>query len=189
MTAHAALLFAHIAGTLLLFAAFGLEWMSLRQLRLSTAVPHARIWLEASAPVLPLNVLALPTILIPGGQLAARMHAWDQGWIRLSLVVLLSIGLVAILTGLRTRTLRRRIAENGAEEISASLRDRLWDPLLLVSLRIRLCLALGAVLLMASRPPDLAQALRIVGVASAVGLALALPAFFGAARVPARASP
>ena len=188
MTVHSAVLFVHLVGALLLFAAFALEWMSLRNLRLATAVQNARIWLQASTAVLPLHVLSLLAILIPGGLLAARMHAWDYGWIRLSFVVLLLIGLVAILTGLRTRTLRREVAENTGGGMSASLRDRLRDPLLLVSLRMRVWLALGVVLLMAGKPTDFAQALLIVGVAGAVGLAVALPACFGDGRVPAEGS-
>jgi hypothetical protein len=71
--------------------------------------------------------------------------------------------------------------------VSASLRRRLDDPALTLSLRVRTLLFLGIVFLMSNRP-SLGGALAAMGMAVVLGVAASMPALRGGKRVPEMAS-
>lgn len=167
-------LFLHIVGALGLFVALGLEWASLSYLRRAETVEQAREWLSmlnVQRRIYPISWLA---ILIPGFYMAAI--AWRAtAWIPTALgaVVLLAV-LGAALTGRRMVPIGQSVAtESGS--ISSPLRQRLDDPLLWASLRIRTAIALGIVFLMSVKP-ELIGSLLTIGVAVILGLAFRLPA-------------
>lgn len=168
-------LFLHIVGALGLFVALGLEWASLSYLRRAATVEQARDWLSifnAQRRIYPISWLA---ILIPGFYMAAT--AWGGvAWIGIALgAVVLLVVLGAALTGRRMAPIGRSVAaESGS--ISTPLRQRLADPLLWASLRIRTAIALGIVFLMTVKP-DLLGSLITMGMACVLGLAFSLPAW------------
>lgn len=168
-------LFLHIVGALGLFVGLGLEWVSLSYLRRGATVEQAREWLStvnAQRWLYPTSWLA---ILIPGFYMMAA--AWGGvAWITIALAaVVLLVVLWLALTGRRMATIGQSVAvENGP--ISSTLRQRLSDPLLWASLRIRTAIALGIVFLMTVKP-DLLGALLTIGLAGVLGLAFSLPAW------------
>ena len=88
-----------------------------------------------------------------------------------SLIVMVVLGVA--LSGRRMAAIGRALAvENGP--ISSSLRDLLHDPLLWLSLRMRVSIALGIVFLMTVKP-DLIGALLTMAVVVILGLAFSLP--------------
>ena len=167
-------LFLHIVGALGLFAALGLEWASLSYLRRAATVEQARDWLSMFNLQRRIYPLSWLSILIPGFYMAAT--AWRAtAWVPTALgaVVLLAV-LGAALTGRRMASIGQSVAaENGP--ISSTLRQRLDDPLLRASLRIRTAIALGIVFLMSVKP-DLLGSLLTIGVAGILGLVFSLPA-------------
>ncbi|HZD58699.1 MAG TPA: hypothetical protein VE136_18350 [Anaerolineales bacterium] len=166
-------LFLHIVGALGLFVALGVEWASRLYLRRAATFEQAREWLStvnAQRRLYPISWLA---ILIPGFYMAAT--AWRATeWIPTALgAVVLLVVLGAAITGRRMGTIGQSVAAESGP-ISSTLRQRLDDPLLWASLRIRTAIALGIVFLMTVKP-DLLGSLLTIGVAVVLGLALSLP--------------
>jgi hypothetical protein len=88
-----------------------------------------------------------------------------------SIIVMVVLGLA--LSNPRVAAIGRALGvENGP--ISSSLRDQLHDPLLWLSLRLRVNIALGIVFLMTVKP-DLIGALLTMAVVVILGLAFRLP--------------
>jgi hypothetical protein len=173
-------LFLHIVGALGLFVALGLEWASLLFLRRAATVEQARERLQLFTSLRRLYPLSWLAILIPGFYMAAT--AWRAtAWVPTALAaVVLLVVLGAALTGRRMAPIRQRLgtigqsvaAESGP--ISTTLHQRLDDPILWASLRIRTAIALGIIFLMTVKP-DLLGSLLTIGVAGVLGLAFSLP--------------
>jgi hypothetical protein len=168
-------LFLHIVGALGLFVALGLEWASLSYLRRAATVEQAREWLgmfDVQRRIYPISWLA---ILIPGFYMAAT--AWrGTAWIPTALgAVVLLVVLGAALTGRKMAPIGQSLATESGP-ISSLLLQRLADPLLWASLRIRTGIALGIVFLMTIKP-DLYGALITMGVAVVLSMAFSLPAW------------
>ena len=170
MNRYAIALFLHIVGALGLFAALGLEWTSLRQLRRATTVAQARAWFDVLGLVRRIGPASLATILLPGFYLMATAWSWT-GWI---VVALAGMGLLAALGAL-----------NGVP-LAAPVRERLQHPRFVASIQTRVALVLGIVFLMTVKP-DLGGALLTIGVAVVLGLVASVPAWRRerARRVPA----
>src|ERR1041385_1551791 len=175
MSLYAIAVFLHIVGALGLFAALGLEWASLLNLRRATAAGQAREWVRVLASLRTVAGPAGLTILVTGIYLTATRWG-GQGWIGVGLggVVLIAV-LGATLTGRRTRAIARAVA-SAAGAGSAALGDRLRDPVLMLSAWLRTALALGIVFVMSTKPSG-AGALTAVGVALGLGFAAGLPAW------------
>ena len=166
-------LFLHIVGALGLFVALGLEWTSLLYLRRAATADQAREWLKLFTSLRRLYPISWLAILIPGFYMAAtawRVTAWVPT--ALGAVVLLAV-LGATLTGRRMGTIGQSVAAESGP-ISSTLRQRLDDPLLWASLRLRTAIALGIVFLMTVKP-DLLGSLLTIGVAGVFGFAFSLP--------------
>jgi hypothetical protein len=169
MTIYSVILFLHVLGTLALFAAFVVEGLSLWYLRAAEDVEEVRRWAKISAGVMPLSVIAMPLIFLPGAYLARAGKVWSQGWLQVGLVATFLI--VALATGItrpRTRALGRAAAE-GSGNVSNVLQSRLRDPFLRVSLQLRAALGFGVVFLMIAKPNH-PNALLVLAVAIASGL-------------------
>ena len=88
MTLYSVALFLHIVGALGLFAALGLEWTSLRQLRRAASAEQAREWLNALGLVRRLGPASLAAIFLSGLYLVAT--AWGiVAWIAVALGAML----------------------------------------------------------------------------------------------------
>jgi Predicted integral membrane protein (DUF2269) len=176
MTFYSVLLFAHIASAFLLFAGLALEWALISFLRRNPDLAPYRAWGRLFSVAPPLYGPAIGVILLSGGYLGAQMRAWDQGWIRISFAALVFIGLISVtLTAPRARAIRKLLAA-ASDSTLHLLRARLQDPVLLASVRIRVALVFGVLLLMVSKV-DLGPSLTVIACATALGVAVALPAW------------
>jgi hypothetical protein len=137
MTVRSVTLFVHVVGMLVLFGGLTVEWLNVEM----RALPR---YLGIGVGV----------ILLTGIDLAARVGVFGLAWVRLSLGLMLVIG---ILGGPMTAMLRRR----------GSIR------LLRASLRMRTAIALAIVYLMIGKP-DLGESLALIGVAVAAGGAMSV---------------
>src|SRR6266498_2063296 len=161
MNDYAIALFLHIVGALGLFVALGLEWTSMLLLRRATTTEQARERMRIASSVRGVTGASLATLLVSGLYLTAT--AWGGvAWIGVALgaMVLMAV-LGAALSG-------PRMAETGPLA-------RLPDPLLWVSIQIRLAVALGIVFLMTFKP-NLTGSLLAIALAAVLGLIAALPA-------------
>jgi hypothetical protein len=108
------------------------------------------------------------------------MSAWGQGWIRVSFVTLFVIGAIGGLTSRRFGTIRKLLGET-SDSTAVILPAKLNDPILIASVRVRVALVFGVVLLMVSKLP-LGPSLIVISVAAASGVIAALPAWKGSAQ-------
>lgn len=174
MTLYALILFSHVAGALFLFAGLALEWLALSYLRTldgnqtTTWIRLVRVAPWSYGP-------AIGVVLFSGGYLASKIGG-NQGWILISFVTLLVIGLIgAIFTMPRIRALWKASKEN-TDSVSTALQDRMRDPVLLASVRLRVTLMFGVLLLMVSKL-NTRLSLVTIACATAVGMVVALPAW------------
>ncbi len=181
MTFYSLLLFAHITGVLFLFAGLALEWVLISFLRRNPDLAPFRAWSRLFSLAPRLYGPSLGVILLSGGYLGAQMSSWGQGWIRVSFVTLVLIGLIgATVTAPRARTIRKLLAVSSDSTFMA-LQTRLHDPVLVASVRIRTALVFGVLLLMVSKQ-GLVPSVIAISCAAAFGLIIALPAWKRAPR-------
>jgi len=165
---HNLVVFAHILGAFGLIAAYTIEAIGLRGLRGATRRDEALLWLRISrGTVMRLAPASLGVILIAGLYLMAT-YGGPRGWI---VVALASFVLLAAVGGVGTGLRMARIgpAVNRAADPLPALRDRV----LLLSLDVRLAMAVGILFLMTLKPSALTSVVVIV-LAIAVGLVAGL---------------
>ena len=175
MTLYALILFSHVAGAFFLFAGFTLEWLSVSYLRRNLESNQADSWIHLARIAPRFYGPALGVVLFSGGYLASKMGG-NQGWILVSFITLLVIGVIGVVfTGPRVRTIWKASKEDTGR-ISTAFQNRLHDPVLLASVRLRVALVFGVVLLMVSK---LSARLSLVTIAAAtpLGMIAALPAW------------
>jgi hypothetical protein len=174
VSVYAIFLFLHVVGALGLFAAIGLEWAGLSNLRRATEANQVREWVRLLAAPRVLGGPAALIILITGIYMSATRWG-PQGWI---IVALVAMVLIAVLGGAigasRIGAIARALpSESGA--ISPTLSQHLHDPVLARSLWVRTALLLGNVFRMSTRP-GWVGALVAMGLALVAGLVAATPA-------------
>jgi hypothetical protein len=172
-------LFLHIIGAFGLIAAITVEAIGLRGLRRAAHTDDALMWLGISRGlVMRMAPASLGLILVTGLYMVAT--AWGpRGWILVALGSLLLLGAIgAFGTGLRMARIGPGLGR-AQGPLSHELRRTLRDPMLLISLRVRLAIVLGVALLMSLKPSALASLVVIV-------LAIALGLLAG--QIPARRS-
>lgn len=175
MTLYALILFSHIAGAFFLFAGLAFEWLAIGYLKRNLDRPQTNSWIHLVKIAPRFYGPALGIVLFSGGYLASKMGG-NQGWILVSFVTLIAIGVIgAAFTGPRVRAMSKAAAEN-TDRISPSLQHRLHDPVLLASVRLRVALVFGIVLLMVSKV-NTNLSLVTIACASALGVFAALPAW------------
>lgn len=173
MTFYSIALFLHIVGALGFFVAFGLEWTSLLYLRRATTITQAREWLSVLGLLRWIGPASMGVILLAGFYMMATVWG-GVAWIGIALAAMVLIAaLGGILTGRRMAGIGQALAAE-RETLSLAFRERLNDPLLDTSLKIRVAIALGIVFLMTVKPA-LGGALLTIGVAVILGLASTLP--------------
>jgi hypothetical protein len=174
MTLYALILFSHIAGAFFLFAGLALESAAVSYLRKNPA----RVQRDSSLHFLGLAPRlygpALGVILLSGGYLGSKIDGFRQGWVLVSLVTLFFIGIIGVaFTAPRFRALLKTFGEKSQD---MSYQDRRHDPILLASVRFRMALVFGVVLLMVSKL-NLRLSLVTMAWAVALGILVALPAW------------
>lgn len=182
MTLYSMVLFVHVAAALTLFAALSFELLSLFRLRRVASLTEVRQWIEP-VPRLPwMTGGSGLVIFISGVYLFMRMQAFELAWPKVATVALLLIAPLGALTGRRMRAMGHACMH--AEAINSQLLRQLRDPLLKISLGIRLALFLGIVLVMVAKP-ELWESISIVAGAAVVGLLSALLVGRGGEVLPA----
>lgn len=186
MSVYSIAVFLHIVGALGLFAALGLEWAGIHNLRRVVTAGQAREWAKLLGALRFVGGPAALTLLITGIYLSAT-HWGQQGWIGLGLAGLVLIAaLGGALTGRRIGAIARALPPDDGP-IPAALGDRLHDPVLPLSAWIRTALALGIVFIMSTKPSG-AAALAVMGVALGLGLVVGLSVRRGGRRPAPMAS-
>ena len=151
MSAYPIVLFLHLVGTLGLFSAFALEWAGIHGLRRATKLAQAREWLRFSGSIRQVGFPSMLTVLATGITMSVSRWGW-QGWIAVALLAMVAIAVLgAAVSGRRVRAIARSLAE-GDGPVSPELRDKLRDPVLLVSGWVRTALGLGIVYIMTAKP-------------------------------------
>ena len=165
-------LFTHVVGVLALFLGLGLEWIGLDGIQRSITRAEALPWLRLIGIVPRLFGTALATIVVSGFYLGARVGVLGNDWMRASYGALL---LMAIVSGPVSRSPMRalkRLADVPADG-TVSLRAAAANPILRLSLRIRVAFGLAIVFLMIAKPAA-AEALLVLALALIVTIATSL---------------
>ena len=175
MSVYAIVVFLHIVGALGLFAALGLEWASLYNLRRVPTAGQAREWAKLLSALRFVGGPSALTILVTGIYMAATRWG-GQGWIGAGLGGLVLIAVLGgALSGRRSAAIMQTVAgETGT--ISGALRQRLLDPVLVLSAWLRTALGLGVIFVM-SLKPGAAGSVTALGVALVLGFAAGFPAW------------
>ncbi|MGH7549742.1 MAG: hypothetical protein ACREK3_03205 [Gemmatimonadota bacterium] len=143
-------LFLHVMGALGMFIAQGIEWTVLRNLPRATTTAEARRWLGPFLVLRRVYPLSFVAILVTGIYMMAV--SWGGApWIVIGFFGLLALPALGAMTGRRMRRLGPAIGE-ARGQIEDSMRARLADPTLWLSLRLRIGLAIGIIFLMTVKP-------------------------------------
>lgn len=171
MTVFAAVLFSHIAGAFFLFAGLSLEWLAVSYLRKSLDRVQADPWMDVVRITPRFYGPSIGIVFLSGRYLAEKV-GWDQTWIFAALAALIAIALTGIVfTRPRVNEIVK-IAKETPDKFSACLEHRLHDPVLLASVRFRVALVFGILLLMVTKLDGMFSLVAISG-AVALGALLA----------------
>jgi len=165
-------LFTHVVGVLALFVGLGLEWIGLNGIRRSATPAEALTWLRLVVRVPRVSGIAVAAIVVSGFYLGARIGVLGNEWMRASYGALL---LMAIVGGPVSRSPMRalkRVADVQADGTGA-LRAAAANPILRLSLRVRIAFGLAIVFLMIAKPAA-DESLLVLALASMVTIATSL---------------
>ena len=165
-------LFTHVVGVLALFVGLGLEWIGLDGIQRSTTRAEALPGLRLIAIVPRLFGTALAGIVLSGFYLGARVGVLGNDWMRASYGALL---LMAIVSGPVSRSPMRALKRVAAvpADGTVALRAAAANPILRMSLRIRIAFGLAIVFLMIAKPAA-GESLLVLALASIVTIATSL---------------
>jgi len=184
VTVFSVVLFLHLLGAVSLFIAYGIEWTASSLFRNASSTEQVRSWLRVFRVSPPLSGIGLGAVLLSGGYLASLSGAMKQGWIPATLIAIfiaLVLGFALILP--RMKRIRAALP-SGNDPVSAQLRERLSDPVLLTAIRVRVMVVTGIVYLMAAKI-SLVPSLVALSIAIVLGLILSIPTW---SRTPAAAA-
>jgi hypothetical protein len=173
MNIYSIALFLHIVGALGFFAALGLEWTGLRQIRSAISPEQVRAWMGILKSTRKAGFASMLATVISGIYMMATV--WGAvSWIivavgSLVLVIVLSLAL----TGPRMAAIGRALIA-GKGTLSQTFYSAANHPFLWISIHTRIAITLGIVFLKIVKP-DFGGSLLTIGVAIVLGLALALP--------------
>jgi len=171
MTVFAAVLFSHIVGAFFLFAGLSFEWLSVSLLRKSLDRAQADPWIGLLRTAPMFYGPAIGVVFFSGRYLASKV-GWDQTWIFAALAALVAIGLTGIVFTRPRVNAITKIAKETTDKLSACLERRLHDPVLLASVRFRVALVFGILLLMVTKMDGVFSLVAVSG-AVAIGAVLA----------------
>jgi len=184
VTVFSVVLFLHLLGAVSLFIAYGIEWTASSLFRNASSTEQVRSWLRVFKVSPPLSGIGLGVVLLSGGYLASLSGAMKQGWIPATLIAIfiaLVLGFALILP--RMKRIRAALP-SGNDPVSAQLRERLSDPVLMTAIRARVMVVTGIVYLMAAKI-SLVPSLVALSIAIILGLLFSIPTW---SRTPAAAA-
>jgi hypothetical protein len=165
------LLFVHIVGALGIFASLAVEHAGLFHLRRAVSSAQAREWLSLLRTLQRIQGPSALALLATGLYMMATRWS-HQAWAGLGLVGMILMAVIGVtVTGRRMKAIGAA-AFSGDGPLLPAIRDRLADPMLRLSLSVRLALALGIVFNMSVKPTA-AWAVVALIVAAASGLLMA----------------
>jgi hypothetical protein len=174
MNVYVLLKFVHVLGAVGFFAAFASEWLGAEELRRASAAEQARHAISISNRVRWVGAPSLVLALGSGIYLASSAWSWQVGWIAISLGALLLMPILGgAVNGRKIAALEKALPASGP--LDESWRARVGDPLLSLSLRVRIAIALGIVFLMTVKPVETWRALAVMAAAMIAGVAANLP--------------
>lgn len=182
MTPYSVILFFHVGSALVLAAALVVEGMVLGRLRKVTSARDAEPWFGMWKTVPWTASLSLLVLLLTGGYLTGVLGQWPLAWPKAALVALVLIGAFGGITSKRMRLARK--ACSGSKQSDTECLRRMKDPLLKVSVNVKIALLFAAVLLMTTTPGLYASS-GIVAGGALVGFLVSLPGL--SRRTPQRA--
>jgi hypothetical protein len=174
VTVFSVLLFLHLLGAVSLFIAYGIEWTASSLFRNAASTEQVRAWLRVFKVSPPLSGVGLGVVLLSGGYLASLSGAMKQGWIPVTLIAIflaLVLGFAMILP--RMKRIRAALPP-GNDPVSAQLRQRLSDPVLLTAIRVRVMVVTGIVYLMAAKISFVPSLVALI-IAIVLGVIFAIP--------------
>ena len=168
--------FIHMVAAVGFFAAFAAEWVGANQLRRASAAEEARGGISVCNRVRWVGAPSLILALGSGIYLSILAWSWQLGWIAVSLGSLVLMGVLGgAITGPKITALEKALPDSGP--LDRSWRARAADPLLALSLRLRIAIALGILFLMTVKLVQTWAALAAMAVAVIAGVAASLPAW------------
>jgi len=173
MNAYSIALFLHIVGAVGFFVALGLEWTGLWQVRSAMTPDQVRGWMHILKGTRKVGFVSMLTTVISG--IYMMLTVWGGvAWVIVSLgSLVLVIALSTALTAPRMAIIGRTLAaEKGT--MSGTFQRAANQPLLWISIQVRVAIALGIIFLKTAKP-DLGGSLITIGVAIVLGLASTLP--------------
>jgi hypothetical protein len=183
MSVYSIAVFLHIVGALGIFAAIGLEWAGLANLRRASGTTQVREWIKLLAAPRTVGGPSALLVLVSGIYMSATRWG-PQAWTILALGGMVLIAALGAAVGGRRAAAIARALPAEAGPVSPTLGQRLDDPALTVSLWTRTALLFGIVFLMSVRP-SWGGGLAAMGIALLLGIAASRPAL-GAGRQAAR---
>jgi len=157
-----------------LFLTLGLEWIGVARLREATTAEQARAAFSLLGVGRRIGPVTFAAILLPGLYMAWEVWGF-VGWINVALGAVVLMAALAAHNGIRLSNIEKKVGD-ATSALPAPFLARLSNPLFLVSLRSRVGIVLGIVYLMTGKP-DLVGSLLTIGIAFAIGLVWALPAW------------
>ncbi len=173
MNVYSLALFFHITGALGLFAALGLEWTGLRQIRGASFPEQVRAWMGILKNTRKVGFASMLATVLTGIYMMLKVFG-GAAWLIVTVGALVLIIVIAqALSGPRMMAIGRALAaEKGP--LSSAFHRLANHPLLWISIQARVAIALGLVFLKIAKP-DLGGSLLTIGTAIVLGLASALP--------------
>ena len=175
MSVYSSIVFVHVLGAFGIVASGVLEWAGLSRLRAAASIAALREQVTAWEQIRWLGAPSLAATLITAIYLASTW-GWAQAWTGLAAgAFLLLPALGGGISGVRLTRLKAAIPE-GDGPLPPALGAAARDPLLLLSVRLRMGALVGIIFLMEVKPPaPIAAAALAAGLLA--GLALAAPAW------------
>jgi hypothetical protein len=186
VTVFSVILFLHLLGAVALFIGYGIEWTASSLFRNASSAEQVRSWLRVFKVSPPLTGVGLGVVLLSGGYLASLSGAMKQGWIPATLIAIffaLGLGFGLILP--RMKRIRAALPP-GNDPVSAQLRERVSDVVLLTAIRVRVLLVTGIVFLMAAKI-SFVPSLVAVTISVILGIIFSIPTWSRTATAAAKA--
>jgi len=186
VTVFSVVLFLHLLGAVALFIGYGIEWTASSLFRNASSTEQVRSWLRVCKVSPPLTGVGLGIVLLSGGYLASLSGAMKQGWIPATLIAIffaLALGFGLILP--RMKRIRAALPP-GNDPVSAQLRERVSDVVLLTAIRVRVLLVTGIVFLMAAKI-SFVPSLVAITIAAILGIIFSIPTWSRTATAAAKA--
>lgn len=163
------ILFIHVIGALLLFAALGIEWLTFIRFRNANTYEAAGSWLKSFLVIPKLYMISMITILLSG--IYMTIVVWkDAGWIIIAFLAMILLGFMgARLTGKKMESIGKEII-NGNGELPFELKEKMKDPGLWNSIQTRSAVAIGIIYLMTVKT-GLVSSIVVIVISIIIGFA------------------